>query len=85
VLVDNDGPTCQFYLTDTDAMAFYRKGKYKPLYKSFGRITRTLVPYFSREELIAFAVQCLYNSPVTMHPEDVVDRAFKIEAMKRSQ
>ena len=85
VLVHNDGPTCQFYLTDTDAMAFYRKGMYKPLYKSLVRITRTLVPYFSRKELIAFAVRCLYNSPVTIQPQDVVDRAFKIEKMKQSQ
>lgn len=85
VLVDNAGSTLQFYLTDTDEMAVYRKGMYKPLYKSLVRITRTLVPYFSRAEMVAFTMRCLYNSPVTMHPEDVVDRAFKIETMKQSQ
>jgi hypothetical protein len=84
VLVNNVGSIFQFYLTDTDEVAVYRKGMYKPLYKSLVRITRTLVPYFSREELIAFAVRCLYNSPVTMHPQDVVDRAFKIATMKQS-
>lgn len=83
VLLNHVGSTFQFYLTDTDEMAVSRKGMYKPLYKSLVRIIRTLVPYFSREELIAFAVRCIYKSPVTMRPQDVVDRAFKIEAMKR--
>lgn len=84
VLVRNAGPEYRFYLTDTDEMAISWKGSHRPLYKSLLRITRTLVPYFSREELIEFVVGCLDSSPVTIGPQGIVDQAFKVEAMRRS-
>jgi tRNA A-37 threonylcarbamoyl transferase component Bud32 len=80
ILVRKVGRGFRFYLTDTDEMAISWKGIHRPLHKSLLRITRTLVPYFSRDELVEFAVGCISSSPVTMSPQDVVDQAFKIEA-----
>ena len=84
ILVRNVGPTFGFYLTDTDEMAVSWKGIHRPLHKSLLRITRTLVPYFSRDELVEFAVGCISSSPVTMSPQDVVDQAFKIQGIQQS-
>lgn len=84
ILVRNVGPTFGFYLTDIDEMAISWKGIHGPLHKSLLRITRTLVPYFSRDELVEFAVGCISSSPVTVSPQDVVDQAFKIQAMQQS-
>ncbi len=87
IMVRNVGPTFRFYLIDTDEMAFSWKGIHRPLYKSLLRITRTLAPYFGREELIEFAAGCLCNLPVlppSVSPDDVVDKAFRIESIRQS-
>lgn len=83
ILVRDVGPSFEFYVTDTDEMAISWKGSHRPLYKSLLRITRTLVSYFSREELVEFAVGCLSSSPVAISPHKVVDEAIKIETMRQ--
>jgi hypothetical protein len=83
ILVRNVGLTFEFYLTDTDEMIVSWKGTHRALHKSLLRITRTLAPYFSRDELVEFVVGCLSSSPVTMSPQEVVDQAFKIQAMQQ--
>lgn len=84
ILVKGIGEQLEFFLTDTDAMVITRKGARRPLYKSLLRITRTLVAYFDRKELVEFSAGCLSNSPVTISPQDVVDQALKIQTMKQS-
>ena len=85
ILVKDVGDQLEFFLTDTDSMVITRRGARRPLYKSLIRITRTLVAYFDRKELVEFLAGSLSNSPITMSPQDIVDQAFKIQSMKHGQ
>ncbi|MFH1671862.1 MAG: lipopolysaccharide kinase InaA family protein [Pseudomonadota bacterium] len=87
ILVRDDGSEFEFYLIDTDEIAIFWKGSPALLKKSLLRITRTLVPYFGLQELVGFVNACLpapSARPLPQSPQDLVDRAFKIQANEQN-
>ena len=84
ILVTTPGRGPGFYLIDTDGVAIFWKGSRTLLRKSLLRITRALSQYFDGEALIDFVLSCLSGLPdrltLTSSPEELVTRAFEIEA-----
>ena len=86
ILVRPVGSKFEFYLSDTDEMAIFWKGSPALLKKSLLRITRTLLAYFSRQELVKFVTTCLSGLktlPRASAPEHLVDQAIKIQRTQR--
>ena len=87
ILVTMTAKGPHFCLIDTDGVAIFWKGSRTLLRKSLLRITRALCLYFDREALSDFVVSCLSGLPaqlnLTARPEDLVTRAFRMEAETR--
>jgi tRNA A-37 threonylcarbamoyl transferase component Bud32 len=87
ILVRSNGLEFEFFLIDVDEMSVFWKGSPALLKKCLLRITSSLVSCFGRQDLVAFVNACLSGLPIlplTETPQQLVNQAFKIQAMQQS-